>query len=269
PDLPDDQAAPEIDRLLDPVEIKTVSTATTTQRGGWALGQVIPIILVLMTITGAIYPAIDLTAGERERGTLETLMVTPVSPVQLITGKFLVVTTIGLLTAALNVASIGATMHFSGLTRAISSEMPVEFPLSVLPIIFVALIPFACLFSAVLIAVCSFARTFKEAQNYVMPVIIVAMIPAFAVTLPSVRLTGAMLVMPVGNMVLLTRELFQQTHTWSQIVVVVLSTGLYAAAAVAVAARLFGQEAVLFADSRSYKTMLNRRFFLPADRPPL
>jgi ABC-2 type transport system permease protein/sodium transport system permease protein len=67
--------------------------------------------------------------------------------------------------------------------------------------------------------------------------------------------------MPVGNMVLLARELFQQTYTWSQVATVLASTTLYAAAAVAVAAKLFGQEAVLFADSRSYKALLARRHF--------
>ncbi len=257
----------DIDLILKPVEVKTVSTASERQRGGWALGQVVPLILVLMTITGAIYPAIDLTAGERERGTLETLMAAPVPVLHLILGKFLVVATVGMMTAALNVASVGATMHFSGLTKAISAEMPVQFPLSVLPIILLCLVPFALLFSAILVAVCSFARTFKEAQNYVMPVIIVSMIPAFAVALPTVRLEGVMLVLPVGNMVLLTRELFQQTYTLTQIAVVLLSTMLYAAAAVAAAARLFGQEAVMFADSRSYKAMLTRRFFVPSWRP--
>src|SRR5207253_7727759 len=119
----------------------------------------------------------------------------------LIVGKFFVVATIGMITAALNVASVGATMHFSGITRALSAEMPVEIPISVLPVVLLCLIPFALLFSAVLLAVCSFARTFKEAQNYIMPVMILSLIPAFTTTMPSVRLERGLLVMPVGNMV--------------------------------------------------------------------
>ncbi len=256
-----------VDALLNPLNINTVSTATEEQRGGWALGQIVPIILVLMTITAAVYPAIDLTAGERERGTLEALMATPVPVLHLIAGKFLTVATIGLIAATLNAACVGATMHFGGLTQAITTEMPIEFPVFALPIIFVCMIPFALLFSAILIAVASFARTFKEAQNYVMPVIICALIPAVAVTLPSTRLQGVLMVLPVGNMVLLTREVFQQTFTWTQVAVVLLSTSLYAAAAVAVAARLFGQEAVLFVDSGSYKTLFQRRYFRPRSAP--
>ncbi len=258
---------PDIDVVLNPVRIESRSLASDSQRGGWALGQIIPIILVLMTITGAIYPAIDLTAGERERGTLETLMATPVPPLHLIIGKFLVVATVGLVTAVLNLASVGATMHFGGLTRVLTADHPVQFPLHVLPIILLCMVPFALLFAAVLIAVCSFARTFKEAQNYVMPVIIAALIPSMAVTVPTIRLEGAMLVLPVGNMVLLARELFQQTCDWTAVLVVLLSTSLYAVAAIALATRLFGQEAVLFVDTGSYKTLLLRRFLPPRSSP--
>ncbi|UCD28068.1 MAG: CPBP family intramembrane metalloprotease [Planctomycetota bacterium] len=258
-----------IELILEPIVVDTKSTATELQRGGWALGQIVPFILVLLTITGAVYPAIDLTAGERERGTLETLMAAPVPILQLIVGKFLVVATIGMFVAALNVVSVGATMHFSGLTQAITSELPTRLPASALLIILFCMIPFALLFSAILVAVCSFARTFKEAQNYVMPVIIGAMIPAMVVVMPSIRLEGIMLVVPVANMVLLVRDLFQQTATWTMVIVVLLSTTLYAIAAVAVAARLFGQEAVLFADAGSYKTLFRRSLFPPLERPSI
>lgn len=259
---------PVVDFVLSPVEIQTVSAATEQQRGGWALGLVLPVILVLMTITGAIYPAIDLTAGERERGTLEALLATPVPVLHLVTAKFLVVASIGLLAALINVLSVAATMHFGGLTQVFASgDVPVRFPASVLPIIVLSMVPFAMLSSAILVAVCSFARSYKEAQTYVTPVIILALLPAVAATLPSVQLKGILLVVPVGNMVLLTRELFQQTCTWPQVVIVLLSTTLYAAAAIGIAARLFGQEAVLFADSTSYRTLLQRRLIQPSYAP--
>jgi len=257
-----------IDLVLNPVNIETVSSATEKQRGGWALGLVVPVILVLMTITGAIYPAIDVTAGERERGTLEALLATPVPVLHMVTAKFLVVATVGLLAALVNVLSVGATMHFGGLTKAFAhGDVPISFPASTLPIIVFSMIPFAMLASAILVAVCSFARSYKEAQTYVTPVIVLALVPAVAATLPSIQLKGILLVVPVGNMVLLTRELFQQTCTWPQVVIVLLSTTLYAAAAVGVAARLFGQEAVLFADAGSYKTLFNRRLFRPISAP--
>jgi len=257
----------EIDLILNPVRIETTSTASQRQRGGWALGQIIPILLVIMIVSGAIYPAVDLTAGERERGTLETLMVTPVPTVHLIVGKFLVVATIAMLTAALNLASVGATMHFGGISSVISAQMPIELPLAVLPIILLCMVPLSLLCSAVLVAICSFAQTFKEAQNYVVPVIIGALVACVPVSMETARLEGTVLILPVGNMVLLARDMLQQNCTVSAAIVVLLSTTLYAAAAVAVAARLFGQEAVLFVDTGSFKNLFRRRLFKQVPQP--
>jgi sodium transport system permease protein len=193
--------------------------------------------------------------------------VTPVPTVHLIVGKFLVVATIALLTATLNLASVGATMHFGGISRIISAQMPVELPLAVLPLILLCMVPLALLCSAILVAVCSFARTFKEAQNYVVPVIIGTLVACVPVSMETARLEGPMTILPVGNMVLLARDMLQQSCTWPAAIAVLLSTTLYAAAAIAVAARLFGQEAVLFVDTGSFKNLFRRRLFRPSPRP--
>lgn len=253
--------------FVHPIEVRQQSVAPPEKVGGSILGQIVPLILVIMTITGAIYPAIDLTAGERERGTLETLMVAPVPTVDLIAGKFVVVALIAMLSAALNLLSIGGTVYLGGLGDLLSRGSPVAIPLNALPWVLLALVPLAIMFSATLLAVCSFARSFKEAQNYVMPVMVGAMIPAVVGILPGTRLEGPLLIMPVTNIVILTRDLFTGRFDVFAIVWVTLSTTLYAGAAVAVAAKLFGQEAVLFADSGSLKTLLRRRFYRPADRP--
>lgn len=231
------------------------------------LGQILPLILILMTITGAIYPAIDLTAGERERGTLESLMVCPVPILELVVGKFLVITTVAILGATLNLASVTATVYFGGFDTMISqSGGPV--PLGTMAFILLSLIPFAVLMSAIMIAVCSCARTFKEAQNYVTPVILAVLIPGGVAALPATRMEGIMLVMPVGNMVLLTRDLLlgAAVPAWDA-VLVLFSTTLYAAAAVALATRVFGQEAVVFADAGSLRSMLDRRRMRPRAHP--
>ena len=233
------------------------------------LGQILPLILVLMTITGAIYPAIDLTAGERERGTLESLMVAPVAVVDLIIGKFLVVTTIAIMGAALNLGSVGATVYFGGFDKVISTTGQ-GLPIGTMIFILLCLIPFAVLMSAIMIAVCSYARTFKEAQNYVTPVILAVLVPGGIAALPATRLDGIMLVMPVGNMVLLARDfLLGAVVTFGQVAMVLLSTTLYAAAAVAVAASIFGHESVVFADSGSLRGALTRRPARASDRPAL
>ncbi len=250
-----------------PLEVIQEPTAPPEKVGGSILGQIVPLILIVMTITGAIYPAIDLTAGERERGTLETLMVAPVPTVDLIAGKFVVVALIGMLSAALNLLSIGGTVYLGGLGDVLAQGGEVVIPLGALPWVLLVLVPLAVMFSAVLLAVCSFARSFKEAQNYVMPVMIAALIPAVIGILPGTRLEGPLLVMPVTNIVVLTRDLFMGKFEPAAIVWVTMSSTLYAGAAVAVAARLFGQEAVLFADTGSVKTLFQRRFFKPSDEP--
>ncbi|MCP4245428.1 MAG: CPBP family intramembrane metalloprotease [bacterium] len=237
---------------------------------GSILGQILPLILVLMTITGAIYPAIDLTAGERERGTLETLMVCPVPVLDLVVGKFLVVTTVAIMGAALNLASVSATVYFGGFAAAVEITGDQGFPLGALPLILLCLIPFAILMSAIMIAVCSYARTFKEAQNYVTPVIMAVLIPGGIAALPASRLEGVMLVMPVANMVLLTKELLLgSTIGAGALLSVLLSTSLYAAAAVAIATKVFGTESVIFSDTASLKNTFTRRLMRPSERPTL
>lgn len=253
--------------FLEPLILIEHNVASAEKMAGSILGQIVPFILIIMTLTGAIYPAIDLTAGERERGTLETLMVAPVPAVDLIAGKFIVVTLIGLLSAVLNLLSIGGTIYLGGLGDLFTQGSQLVFPLSALPWVLLLLVPLAVMFSAVLLAVCSFARSFKEAQNYIVPVFLAAMIPGVVGVLPGTRLAGPIVVMPVANIVVLTRELFLGRFDLQAILWVLLSTSLYAAAAIAVAARLFGQEAVLFADAGSVRTLFQRRYFTPRATP--
>jgi ABC-2 type transport system permease protein/sodium transport system permease protein len=122
--------------------------------------------------------------------------------------------------------------------------------------------------SAIMIAVCSYARTFKEAQNYVTPVILAVLIPGGIAALPATRMEGVMLVMPVGNMVLLARDLLLGANVpvW-QVATILLSTTMYAGAAVAVAATIFGRESVVFSDTASLKTIFTRTLVKPSRRP--
>jgi ABC-type Na+ efflux pump permease subunit len=255
--------------VLEPVRIDAVSVASPKKVGGMVLGTIVPLVLVLMTITGAIYPAIDLTAGERERGTLETLIACPVPPVEVITGKYLVVATVAMLGAALNLASVGATLYFGGFTKLLDTSGQTELPLGMLPVILVALVPFALLFSAIMVAVCSYARTFKEAQNYIVPVILAALIPGGVAALPGTEFGGVNTVVPVMNMVLMARELLLGNYDWPAIALVLVSTSLYAGVSVIIASRVFSTEAAVFADSASLRSLFVRRLIQPASAPSL
>ena len=251
--------------FIDPFPIDVVDLSSPPS----ILGQVLPLILILMTITGAIYPAIDLTAGERERGTLESLMACPVPVIDLVVGKFLVVTTIAIMGAALNLGSVTATVYFGGFDKIIATTGG-GIPWGKMAFILAALIPFAVLMSAIMMAVCSYARTFKEAQNYVTPVILAVLIPGGIAALPATRLEGVMLVMPVGNMVLLSRDVLlgASIPPWN-VAMVLLSTSLYAAAAIAIAAGIFGRESVVFSDAGSLRSIFARTYFSRRRNPPI
>jgi sodium transport system permease protein len=249
--------------FIDPIAVQQVDLSTPQS----ILGQILPLILVLMTITGAIYPAIDLTAGERERGTLESLMVCPVPVIDLIVGKFMVVATVAIMGATLNLGSMTATVYFGGFKQILAS--PGEgMPLGRMAFILVCMVPFAVLASALMMAVCSYARSFKEAQNYVTPLILAVLVPGGIAALPTSQLSGVMLVMPVGNMVLLARDVLIGAHVpWWDVLIVLASTTMYAGAAVAMAASVFGRESVVFADVGSFKAIFARGMIRPRPVP--
>jgi ABC-2 type transport system permease protein/sodium transport system permease protein len=209
-----------------------------------SLSALVPLILILMTITGAVYPAIDLTAGERERGTLEALIAAPVSRLGLLAAKYIAVLTVALLTATVNLTAMTVTVYSVGLgphlfgAQGLTVGMALE--------VFGLLVLFAGFFSAVLLTVTSFARSFKEAQAYLIPLMLLAIAPGLLSLNENLKLDGALVVAPLVNMVLLGRDLFSGTANPLQATVVVLSTLLFAAAALAVAARVFGTDALLY-----------------------
>jgi sodium transport system permease protein len=220
------------------------------------LAAIIPVILILMTITGAVYPAIDLTAGERERGTLEMLVAAPVPRLALLFAKYVAVLTVAFLTAAINLTSMTVTLLVSGLGVMLFGERG----LSLLTVfeVFSLLILFAAFFSAVLLAMTSFARSFKEAQAYLIPLMLVSLGPGLAGLLPGVKLSGPLVVAPLLNVVLLSRDLLVGQGDFMSAALVVGSTTLYAAAALAFAARIFGTHAILYESQTAWADLFRR-----------
>jgi len=209
---------------------------------GASLASVIPLVLVLMTITGAVYPAIDLTAGERERGTMEALIATPIPRFALLFSKYVAVLSVAILTAIANLTAMYVTLRFSGLAEALLGNQGFSLlsAIAVLPL----LVVFSAFFSAILLALCSVAKSFKEAQAYLIPVIILSMGPGILSLLPSVRLTGAIAVLPLINMILMARECLTGTLEVIPGIIAVSTTLCYAVIAMAIAAQLFGMHAV-------------------------
>ncbi|HEV3299601.1 MAG TPA: ABC transporter permease subunit, partial [Planctomycetaceae bacterium] len=196
---------------------------TASASASHSLSALVPLILILMTITGAVYPAIDLTAGERERGTLEMLVASPVPRMQLLLGKYFAVLIVALLTAVVNLAAMMVTIASIGMspllfgTKGISFEEVLE--------IMALLVLFAAFFSAVLLAVTSFARSFKEAQAYLIPLMLASIAPGMLSMIPGLKLQGPLAVTPLVNIVLLARDLLQHNVDPVTALWVVISTG--------------------------------------------
>ena len=227
-----------------------------------SLGSVIPFILILMTITGAVYPAIDLTAGERERGTMEVLMAAPVPRLSLLFAKYVAVLFVAVLTAVVNLTAMTATMMLNPLGKTLIG--PAGLSLGLLLQLFAILLLFAAFFSALLLTITSFARSFKEAQSYLIPLMLLAMAPGAAGLVPGLELTPMLAVTPLVNIVLLGRDLLEGHMRAGILVLVVVSTVIYAVASLGLAARIFGAEGVLYNEQNSWGDLYRRA---PKPRP--
>jgi sodium transport system permease protein len=235
--------------VLTPFAIKQTNVASPTKVGGNLAGMILPYIVVLMCLTGALYPAIDLTAGEKERGTMETLLCSPVRRRHLVLGKVLIVLTVSLATGFLAVASNGAGLlvmkWLAGEAKGASAAPMALDPLA-LAAVCVVMVPVAAFLSAVLIAAGLFARSTKEANSYLQPLLLLVLIPAIAGAMPGMEINPRLALIPILNVNLLSREILTGIWHWKYVALVFGSTCFYAAVAIGVAIGLYHREEVLF-----------------------
>jgi membrane protease YdiL (CAAX protease family)/ABC-type transport system involved in multi-copper enzyme maturation permease subunit len=222
---------------------------------GNTIASLIPLALVLMTITGAVYPAIDLTAGERERGTLETLMAAPVPRMGILLAKFIAVVTVAVMTAILNLIGMTIVMWVFQLDKMLPGG---GLSFAIILKVFLLLVLFACFFAACLLMVTSFARSFKEAQAYLVPIILLSLGPGLLATSPSVQLSGLTAVTPMMNLLVLARDVMQGSVNAGAATIAVVSTLVYAFVALAIAARMFGADTILYSQQASLKSLVTR-----------
>ncbi|QDV29732.1 ABC-2 family transporter protein [Planctopirus ephydatiae] len=221
-----------------------------------SIGALIPLMLILMTITGAVYPAIDLTAGERERGTLETLMAAPLPRLEILTAKYIAVVAVAMLTGAVNLFAMFVTLSSTGLSATLLGEDGITIGLILRLAAMLAL--FASFFSAALLAITSHARSFKEAQAYLIPLMIISLAPGVASLLPQFQLSPTMACIPVLNLVLATRDVFSATIDWSLLALTIGTTAIATGACLALAARSFGGDALLGVSQTSWREFFQR-----------
>ncbi len=249
-------------RYRSPVSVK-IEDLGVEQKSDF-LATLIPLVLVLMTITGAVYPAIDLTAGERERGTLEAVMASPVPRFSVLLSKYFAVISVATLTAIANLLAMFTTLWGSGLMSLL--EQGGGMPLGMVLPMFGLLILFSLFFSAVLLALTSYARSFKEDQAFLIPVMLLSLAPAMISLVPGIELSGALIVVPLINIVLLARDLLAGQIMLENALLAIAVTIFYAGGALAVAARLFGGDAVMRTSEQSSMSLF-RRSRVSTDRP--
>ncbi len=237
--------------VLRPFDVKQSNVAPPEKVGGVALGGLISYMVILLCLTGSMYPAMDLTAGEKERGTMETILSSPISRVDLVLGKFLLVLTTALVTAALSVTSMGVSfwtlgrLHVFDQAGTDAAEMQLTVGWQTIVSIFVMVLPLAVLFAAGLMTVSLFAKSYKEAQSYISPLMFVVIVPTVCAVLP-IDLNAKLALVPILNASLLCKELVTGTYHWNYIAIIFSSTCVYAAGALFLAVKMFQREDVLF-----------------------
>lgn len=229
-----------------PVHVEHASVATPGAVGAYLLGRFLPMLLIMMTILGAFYPSIDLAAGEKERGTLEPLLTVPVHADNFVIGKFAAAALMGLTAAALNLGSMLLTFQAGILQLSAVGGIRFQLPASAVFTIFGVLALLAVLFSSLFLGIAVRCHSFREAQNALTPVYMVAIVPAILPLFPGLGLGYGTAVIPVAGVAFLFRDLMVGSAQAGAAVVAVMATIVYTALALAFAARSFGREEVLF-----------------------
>ncbi len=252
---------PEI--LMHPIAISKDDFSSNEETMGMMLGTILPFMLIVSILMGAMYPAIDTTAGEKERGTLETLMTLPVKSIELIVSKFLATSSIAIGAALLNVLSMGILGGYFYTGISATSDTAVSFSLGAyIPALLLTLlgaVVFAMFASAVCLCFCIFAKSFKEAQNLTTPLMLVFLVAAMASIIPSFELKGALCYIPVVNLSLLVSELFSFHIEASVVTTVLLTNVAYSAVVIVIMTRLFCAEDVLFGDGAGSIRLIEKR----------
>ncbi|MCG8418421.1 MAG: ABC transporter permease [Proteobacteria bacterium] len=240
-------------RILRPIEIIKINTADMRAVLGEQVGGVLPYLFIIFCLMGALYPAIDLGAGEKERGTLETLLLAPLPRQQIVLGKYLVIFTASVTAAFLSLTSMGLWLATRG--KQIVSDLGGDLEIGAiiksvgtldLVLIAVMLVPTAAIFAAVLLSLSIYAKSFKEAQSYAAPLNFVAILPAVLAMLPGVELDWKWAMVPITNIALAVKELIKGTMNYHMLFAILGSTAVIAGALLVFCTWWFRRENVLF-----------------------
>jgi sodium transport system permease protein len=232
---------------MNAIKVQEVNLASEKAQMAQQVGGFLPYMFLIFCFMGAMYPALDMGAGEKERGTLETLLTAPVSRLQFLVGKTLTITLAGLFAAVVSVLSIMGSVWFiedipeSMLETAMSILSP-----SVVGVLLSLLVPLTIFFAAAQLSLSFYAKSFKEAQSIVSPLTIAVLFPAFLGLLPGFSLNTTTALIPVLNVALATKDALAGTLSVGHLALTYASLLALAAASLVACMYVIRSERVLF-----------------------
>jgi sodium transport system permease protein len=235
--------APE---ALAPFDVAKVDVATAKEQIGKMVGGFLPYIFIIFCFLGCMYPAIDLITGEKEKGTMETLLTSPASRFQILIGKILTIATFGLSAASLTIIGmVGGLKFMPNLPPDFLATLNDMVSIKFMIMLFAMLIPLSIFFAGMLSALVIRAKSFKEAQSIVTPLNFMVIFPALLATIPGVVLNWQTAFIPILNIALATKEIIAGTINMAQYAVIVLSLIGLALAAAAFSYKQFSKESMV------------------------
>lgn len=235
------------EEVLNPMEGTQVDLASKEDTSGFVLGMILPYIVIIMASVGGMTTAFDICAGEKERGTMETLLVSPASRHEIVLGKLWTISAISI--AAAFFAVCGIVLAFQGVivvAGEFAPELGVSVSYTAVAAMLVFVVPLSLMTSSLLLVVSAFARNQKEAQAYVFPFMILIMLPALLSNFISQDPSFGYSMVPILNTALVMKQVLVGTFDWPFLSTAIVTSAFYAALTMKVATAMFEKESVLF-----------------------
>ncbi len=257
--------------LAKPVDPELFDVAIARQVSASLWSKMFPTLLIIMAVTGAFYPAVDVAAGEKERGTMETLLISPARRSEIVLGKFFTVLTFSISTVLLNLLSMGITGKYvvalarnDALSRMGADSLPFPGPWELTWLI-VLLLPLSAFYSAISLALATFARSTKEGQYYLTPLLLVTLGLTMFCLSPLVEMEPLYSILPVVGPALLLKEVLASPGSSAPLYygIPVLATSIaYSLGGLWWAIEMFNREDVLFREAERFDIRLWIRHLL-------
>ena len=233
--------------VFEPYYITKIDVATEQEKFGKTIGTFLPYIFLLFCFSGAMYPALDLGAGEKERGTLETILTSPASQIEILSGKFIVVSIFGIMSVIFGLIGMLAAVKLNpGIPEEIISIAMNILGVKPVLLILTLLIPIALFFASFLLSISFYAKTFKEAQSIMGPLNMLIVFPIMIGLMPGITLSVSTAWIPILNVSLAMNDIIAGTLSWPLYAEVMLSLLFFTGFSMWMSVKFISREEVIF-----------------------